>query len=46
MERTEIAENLQWKTTDIFASDEAWEEEYTAVEKEYVGYDFWRIKAN
>ncbi len=40
MERTEIAENLQWKTSDIFASDEAWEKEYTAVEKEYVGYDF------
>ncbi len=40
MERTEIAENLKWKTSDIFASDEAWEAEYTAVEKEYVGYDF------
>ena len=40
MERTEIAENLKWKTSDIFACDEAWEEEYAAVEKEYSNYDF------
>ena len=40
MERTEIAENLKWKTSDIFASDEAWEEEYKAVEQEYSSYDF------
>ena len=40
MERTEIAENLKWKTSDIFASDEAWESEYAAVEKEYSNYDF------
>ncbi|MBO5240529.1 MAG: oligoendopeptidase F [Clostridia bacterium] len=40
MERTEIAENLKWKTSDIFESDEAWETEYAAVEKEYTDYDF------
>lgn len=40
MERTEIAENLKWKTSDIFANDAAWEAEYTAVEKEYTSYDF------
>ena len=40
MERTEIAENLKWKTSDIFPTDEAWEEEFKAVEKEYGGYDF------
>ncbi len=40
MEREEIAENLKWKTSDIFKSDEAWEAEYQAVEKEYLGYDF------
>ena len=40
MERTEIAENLKWKTSDIFQSDEAWETEYKAVESEYADYDF------
>ena len=40
MEREEIAENLKWKTSDIFASDEAWEAEYKAVEQEYSNYDF------
>ena len=40
MERTEIAENLKWKTSDIFASDEAWEAEYQAVEKAYSNFDF------
>ena len=40
MERAEIAENLKWKTSDIFTSDEAWEAEYKAVEKEYSNYDF------
>lgn len=40
MERTEIAENLKWKTSDVFASDEAWEQEYAAVEQEYANYDF------
>ena len=40
MERTEIAENLKWKTSDIFTNDEAWESEYAAIEQEYLGYDF------
>ena len=40
MERVEIAENLKWKTSDIFKSDEAWEAEYKAVEEEYANYDF------
>ena len=44
MERTEIAENLKWKTSDIFASDEDWEAEYKAVEAEYVDYDFSKYK--
>ena len=40
MERTEIAENLKWKTSDIFTNDEAWEREYASIEQEYLGYDF------
>ena len=40
MERTEIAENLKWKTSDIFPTDEAWEAEFKAVESEYGAYDF------
>ena len=40
LERKDIPENCKWKTTDIFPSDEAWEEEYKAVEKEYGEYDY------
>ena len=40
MNRNEIAENLKWKTTDIFPSDEAWEEEFNALEAEYANRDF------
>ena len=40
MERSEIAENLKWKTSDIFPTDEAWEAEFKAVEQEYGAYDF------
>ena len=40
MERSEIQEQLKWKTSDIFSSDEAWEEEYKALETEYSDYDF------
>lgn len=40
MERKEISENLKWKTSDIFPSDEAWEEEFKRIEKEYFHYDF------
>ena len=40
MERKDIPQNLKWKIEDVFASDEAWEAEFKAIEKEYVGYDF------
>ena len=40
MERKDIAENLKWKLTDVFASDEEWEKEFKAVEEEYSNYDF------
>ena len=40
LERKDIPENLKWKLTDVFASDEAWEEEYKNVEMEYSAYDF------
>ncbi|MBQ8291167.1 MAG: oligoendopeptidase F [Clostridia bacterium] len=40
MERKDVPQNLQWKLTDIFVSDEAWEKEYKAAEKEYGEYDF------
>jgi oligoendopeptidase F len=32
MERKEVPQNQQWKVSDIFPSDEAWEAEYKAVE--------------
>lgn len=40
MERENVPQNLQWKTSHIFATDEAWEEEFQAVEKEYGEFDF------
>lgn len=40
MERKEISENFKWKTSDVFPSDEAWEEEFKRIEKEYFHYDF------
>ena len=40
MERTQIAENLKWKTSDIFPSDEAWEAEFKSIEETYGNYDF------
>jgi len=40
MERKDVDKQLQWKTEDIFASDDAWEQEFKAVEKEYGSYDF------
>lgn len=43
MERKEIAENLKWKTEDVFASNEAWEAEFKAVETEYGNYDYSRF---
>ena len=44
MERKDIPQNLQWKVSDIFPSDEAWEEEFKAVEKEYADCDFAQFK--
>lgn len=40
MKRTEVPENLQWKLSDLYASDEAWEEAYKRVEEEYQTLDF------
>ncbi len=40
MERNEIPQNLKWKTSDIFPSDEAWEKEFKELESTYVNYDF------
>ncbi len=40
MERQEIAENLKWKDTDVFTSDEEWEKAYKAFEEEYSDFDF------
>ena len=39
MERKDIAENLKWKTSDIFASDEEWEKEFQSFEATYGNYD-------
>ncbi|MBR2442042.1 MAG: oligoendopeptidase F [Clostridia bacterium] len=46
MERHEIAENLKWKITDIFPTDEAWEEAFASAEKDYVNLDFSAFKGN
>ena len=40
MERKDIPQNLKWDTQAIFPTDEKWEEEYKAIEKEYGNYDF------
>ena len=40
MERKDIPENLKWKLTDIFASDDAWDAEYKSVEETYSGFDY------
>lgn len=40
MERKNVAENLKWRTTDIFPSDEAWEKELKEIEETYGNYDF------
>lgn len=40
MDRKEVPESLKWKTTDIYPSDEAWEEEFKAVEAEYGSFNF------
>ena len=33
MERSEVESRYKWKTEDIFPSDEAWEESFSAAEK-------------
>ncbi len=40
MQRNEVPKHLQWKTTDLFESDEAWERAFTAFENKYGNYDF------
>ena len=40
MERNQISENLKWRVTDIFPSDEAWEKEFKDIETTYANYDF------
>ena len=32
MDRSEVQSNYKWKTTDIFESDEKWEEAFKALE--------------
>ena len=44
LERKDIPENLKWKLTDIFASDEEWEKEYKKAEAEYAHFDFEKFK--
>ena len=39
MEREQIANKDKWKTSDIYSSDEAWEEAYQALEKELDGFN-------
>lgn len=40
MQRNEVPKHLQWKTTDLFESDDAWEQAFTAFENKYGNYDF------
>ena len=40
MERKDIAQTLKWNLTDIFPSDEAWEQAFKQIEEEYGAYDF------
>ena len=44
IERTNVSENLKWKVTDIFASDEEWDKAYKALEAEYEAFDFSAFK--
>ncbi len=41
MERKDVAQEYKWKTDGLFASDEAWEEQFSALEK---GGDFSRFQ--
>ncbi len=40
MERKDIPLELTWNLSEMYASDEAWEAEFEAVEKKYGNYDF------
>lgn len=40
MERKDIIENHTWKTADLFATDDAWEEAYQKAEAEFSQIDF------
>ena len=40
MERKDIAQELKWRVTDIFPSDEAWEKEFKDMQEPYNDYDF------
>ena len=40
MERKDIAQELKWRVTDIFPSDEAWEKEFKDMQETYNNYDF------
>ena len=44
LERKDVAENLKWKLTDVFESDEAWDVAYRAAEKEFYAFDFEQYK--
>ena len=44
MDRKEIAEKYQWKLSDVYPSDDAWEEEYAAIEKTMNGFDVSRYQ--
>ena len=40
MERKDVPQQLQWKLSDIFATEADWNEEFKAVEQEYGSYDY------
>ena len=44
MERKEIAEQYKWKLSDVYASDDVWEEEYAAIEKTMNDFDVSRYQ--
>ncbi len=44
IERKDVDPSLQWKRSDVFENDEAWDAEYKAVETEYSNYDFSAFK--
>ncbi|MBQ8429450.1 MAG: oligoendopeptidase F [Clostridia bacterium] len=40
MERKDVPQSLKWKTEEIFPTDEAWDEEFKAIEADYANRDF------